>query len=270
MAKKPEILENEDVKKDASIAEDVTPTENTIKEDLAGLFGEDLTEEFKEKVTTLFEAALADRVSTEATRLEEEKVAEIEEIKAELTEQVDTYMTYVVEQWMKENEVAIENSLKNEITESFISGLKDLFVESYIEVPSDKTDIVEELAGQVESLEEDLNAAIAENVEMKKMINEAQMEAILDEVCEGLADTQTEKLKVLAEGISFEDADNYRKKLEIVKESYFADNKKTGTALVAEEQLAVDPDSDDGKAVLKSNDPNVNRYVDAISKSLKK
>jgi hypothetical protein len=269
MAKKPEILENDDVKHDVSI-EESTEVKGAIKEDLANLFGEELTEEFKEKVTTLFEAALADKVSIEAKRLEEEKAAEIEELKAELTEQVDTYMTYVVEQWMKENEVAIESSLKNDITEGFISGLKNLFVESYIEVPADKTDVVEELAGQVESLEADLNEAIAENVEMRKMINEAQMEAILDDVCEGLADTQTEKLKVLAEGISFEDADNYRKKLEIVKESYFADTKKTGTALVAEEQLAVDPDSEDGKAVLKSNDPNVNRYVDAISKSLKK
>ncbi len=260
MAQKPEILENDDSKKDAV----------AVNEDITSIFGEDLTEEFKEKAKTLFEAALNDRVASEVARLEEEKQAEVEALKSELTEQVDTYMNYVVEQWMKENEVAIESSLRNDIAENFISGLKNLFVENYVEVPEDKADLIDDMAEHVVELEDALNEAIAENIEMKKMINEAQMEAIVDEISEGLADTQAEKLKVLIEGIAFEDADSYRKKVEIVKESYFSDKKKAGTSLVAEEQDAIDPDTEDGKAVLKSTDPLVNRYVEAISKSLKK
>jgi hypothetical protein len=268
MAKKPEILENDDVKKDAEVgAQDEV---KTVSEDITSLFGEDLSEEFKDKAKTLFEAALNDRIAAEKQRIEEEKAAEIEALKAELTEQVDTYMSYVVEQWMKENQVAIENSLRNEITENFISGLKTLFTENYVEVPEDKADLIDDMAGHVVELEDKLNEAIAENIEMKKMINEAQMEAILDEISEGLADTQVEKLKVLVEGIAFEDATSYRKKVEIVKENYFSDNKKTGTDLVEDEQAAIDPESDSGKAVLKSNDPNVNRYAEMISKSVKK
>lgn len=266
MAQKPEILENDDAKNDEIVQDEV----KTVNEDITALFGDDLTEEFKEKATTLFEAALNDRVAAEVQRLEEEKQAEIEALKDELTEQVDTYMSYVVEQWMKENEVAIENSLRSEIVENFISGLKTLFVENYVDVPEDKADLINDMAEHVEELEASLNEAISENIEMKKMINEAQMEAIFDDVCEGLADTQAEKLKVLVEGIAFEDADSYRRKVEIVKENYFSDKKKTGTSLVAEEQDAIDPDTESGKAALKSNDPVVNRYVEAISKSLKK
>lgn len=266
MAQKPEILENDDVKNEEIVQDEV----KTVNEDIAALFGDDLTEEFKEKASTLFEAALNDRVAAEVQRLEEEKQAEIEALKDELTEQVDTYMSYVVEQWMKENEVAIENSLRSEIVENFISGLKTLFVENYVDVPEDKADLINDMAEHVEELEASLNEAISENIEMKKMINEAQMEAIFDDVCEGLADTQAEKLKVLVEGIAFEDADSYRRKVEIVKENYFSDKKKTGTSLVAEEQDAIDPDTEAGKVALKSNDPVVNRYVEAISKSLKK
>lgn len=266
MANKPtEIVEN-DLEEVKVVAE---ATDTSIKEDISSLFGEDLTEEFKEKVSTLFEAAIADRLNEEKQRLEEESQAALETHKAELTEQVDTYMNYVVEQWMKDNEVAISSSLRNEVVEGFITGMKDLFVEHYIDVPEDKIDVLEDMAESVETLEAQLNEAIAENVEMKKMINEAQAAATFDEVCEGLADTQAEKLSVLAEGIVFEDVDSYRKKLEIIKESYFADTKKTST--IMSEDIIQDLDSDDdGKSYMKSNDPNVNRYVQAISNSIKK
>lgn len=268
MATKPEILENDDVKKDAEIASD--DGDKTVSEGLLSMFGDELSEEFKEKVTTLFEASLNDRLLAEKTRLQEEKDSEIEALKAELTEQVDTYMTYVVEQWMKENQVAIDNQLRADISENFIAGLKNLFVENYIEVPADKVDLVDDMASHVVELEDKLNEAIAQNIEMKKMINEAQMEAVFDEVSEGLADTQAEKLKVLIEGIAFEDADSYRKKVEIVKENYFSDKKQSGTNIVEDEQPAIDPESDSGKAVLKSTDPIVNKYAEAISKTLKK
>jgi len=268
MATKPEILENDDVATDAEVASE--DGDKTVSEGLLSMFGDELSEEFKEKVTTLFEAAMNDRVASEVQRLQEEKDAEIEALKAELTEQVDTYMTYVVEQWMKENQVAIDNQIRADISENFISGLKNLFVENYIEVPADKIDLVDDMADHVVELEDKLNVAIAENIEMKQMINEAQMEAVFDEVSEGLADTQAEKLKVLIEGISFEDADSYRKKVDIVKENYFSDKKKTGTDILEDEQAAIDPDSDSGKDVLKSTDPIVNRYAEAISKTLKK
>jgi hypothetical protein len=268
MAQKPEILENDDVKKDAEIASE--GDDKTVNEGLLSIFGDDITEEFKEKVSTLFEAAMNDRLTAEKTRLQEEKDSEIAALKAELTEQVDTYMTYVVEQWMKDNQVAIDNQLRADISENFISGLKTLFAENYIEVPEDKINLVDDMASHVVELEDKLNEAIAENIEMKKMINEAQMEAVFDEVSEGLADTQAEKLKVLIEGIAFDDVDSYRKKVEIVKENYFSDKKQTGTNLVEDEQAGIDPESESGKTALKSTDPVVNRYVEAISKTLKK
>jgi hypothetical protein len=268
MATKPEILENDDVENDAENASE--GGDKTVSEGLLSMFGDELSEEFKEKVTTLFEAAMNDRVASEVQRLQEEKDAEIEQLKAELTEQVDTYMTYVVEQWMKENEVAIDNQLRADISENFINGLRNLFVENYIEVPDDKIDLVDDMADHVVELEDKLNEAIAENIEMKQMINEAQMEAVFDDVAEGLADTQAEKLKVLIEGIAFDDVDSYRKKVEIIKENYFSGKKTTGTNIVEDEQAAIDPDSESGKTVLKSNDPVVNKYVEAISKSIKK
>jgi len=268
MATKPEILENDDVENDAENASE--DGDKTVSEGLLSMFGDELSEEFKEKVTTLFEAAMNDRVASEVQRLQEEKDAEIEQLKAELTEQVDTYMTYVVEQWMKENEVAIDNQLRADISENFINGLRNLFVENYIEVPDDKIDLVDDMADHVVELEDKLNEAIAENIEMKQMINEAQMEAVFDDIAEGLADTQAEKLKVLIEGIAFDDVDSYRKKVEIIKENYFSGKKTTGTNIVEDEQAAIDPDSESGRTVLKSNDPVVNKYVEAISKSIKK
>jgi hypothetical protein len=271
--------ENQEIQEAASAEEQSTLVEVDVKDDVAALVsGEDLSEEFKQKAATIFEAAVVNKVKSEIAKIQEQYDAAFEqaiaekeeEIKASLAEDVEKYLDYVVEQWMEQNTVAIESSIRTEISENFIQRMKTLFAESYIEIPDEKADAFAEMADKVAELEESLNEAIADNVEMKRLIDEAQKEAILDEVCEGLADTQVEKLKVLAEGVAFEDAEAYRKKVEIIKESYFADKKKSGTAIVEDEQAAIDPQSEEGSTVVKSSDPVVNRYVDAISKQIKK
>ena len=207
-----------------------------VKEDIEALVqGEELSEEFKSKAATIFEAAVHQKVmevtTTKIEELEEEFQKNLQEeiisFRDELTDKVDGYLNYVVEEWMKENELALEGSLKGEITEEFIGGLKDLFTEHYIEVPDEKVDIVESLYDKVEELEEKLNSQIEDNVKTKDELNEYRKDKILEEVCEDLADTQSEKMKSLVEGVSYEeDADNFENKVKTIKESYFPDQTK--------------------------------------------
>ena len=144
-----------------------------------------------------------------------------------MTDKVDSYLNYVVEEWMRENELALEGSLRSEITEEFIGGLKDLFTEHYIEVPDEKVDIVEGLYDKVEELEEKLNSKIEENVKTKDELNEYRKDKILEEVCEDLADTQAEKMKSLVDGVSYDnDADDFENKVKTIKESYFPNQTK--------------------------------------------
>jgi len=207
-----------------------------VKEDIEALVqGEELSEEFKSKASTIFEAAVHQKVmeviTTKVEELEEEYQKNLQEeivsFRDELTDKVDGYLNYVVEEWMKENELALEGSLKGEITEEFIGGLKDLFTEHYIEVPDEKVDIVESLYDKVEELEEKLNSQIEDNVKTKDELNEYRKDKILEEVCEDLADTQSEKMKSLVEGVSYdEDADNFENKVKTIKESYFPNQTK--------------------------------------------
>jgi len=207
-----------------------------VKEDIEALVqGEELSEEFKSKASTIFEAAVHQKVMEVITikveELEEEYQKNLQEeivsFRDELTDKVDGYLNYVVEEWMKENELALEGSLKGEITEEFIGGLKDLFTEHYIEVPDEKVDIVESLYDKVEELEEKLNSQIEDNVKTKDELNEYRKDKILEEVCEDLADTQSEKMKSLVEGVSYdEDADNFENKVKTIKESYFPNQTK--------------------------------------------
>ena len=188
--------------------------EINVKEDIDALVqGEELSEEFKTKASTIFEAAVHQKVMEVATEkiddLEKEYQSNLQEeiisFRDELTDKVDGYLNYVVEEWMKENELALEGSLRSEITEEFIGGLKELFTDHYIEVPDEKVDIVEGLYDKVEELEEKLNSQIEENVKTKDELNEYRKDKILDEVCEDLADTQTEKMKSLVEGVTYEE-----------------------------------------------------------------
>lgn len=216
-------------------------TLGAVKEDIAAMFsGEDLTEEFKESASTLFEAALTARMNLETVRLEEEFAEalseQVEEVKEEMTTKIDQYLDYVVEQWIEDNKLAIESSLRSEIAENFMEGLRNLFAESYINVPDEKIDVLGELHAQIQELEAKLDESINTTLELQAVIDEATQEATFDEVSEGLAATQVEKLRTLAEGIDFNDAETYAKKLNIIKDKYFAEGKKVvSTGVIAEE-----------------------------------
>ena len=225
-------------------------------------------EEFKEKTAVLFEAAVNARVIAETTRIEEEyEVKLYEEVEAgieTLTEQIDQYLSYCAEQWLADNEVAIESSLRNEITEQFIAGLHNLFQENYMSVPEEQTDVVEALAGKVAELENKLNEQIKDNIELTDVLEQYTKEEILDEVSEGLALTQVEKLRTLSEGVDFDSVDSYKKKLEIIKENYF--KKNTVKTTLTEENYSID---EPGREVVYT-DPSIRSYAQAISRTIKK
>lgn len=252
----------------ASIA---AKTSAAVKEDIDAMFsGEQLSEEFKEKAVTIFEAAVATRVEQIVEEMQAEQEQKIEEQIVQVVEglsaTINEYLDYVVEQWMEENQVAIEHSLRTEVTEGFIEGLRTLFAENYLDVPDEKVDVVEELAAKVEELEAKLNDSINENIELKSVVAESLKDKIFAEVTEGLAATQIEKLRTLAEGVEFGDAETYTKKLQIVKESYFADSKKSSVTVLTEETGLEAEDN----AVAKVVDPTVAKYVSAISRTVKK
>jgi hypothetical protein len=242
----------------------------SMKEDVEEMFtGEELSEEFKDKASTLFEAAVNARAIVEIARLEEEYETRLEEEVASIIEGVEsnlnTYLDYVVENWMKENEVAVESALRNEIMEEFIGGLKNLFAEHYIDMPEEKISVVEELAAKVERLEVALDETINENTELKNALLESERQETVAEIAEGLTLSQSEKFLSLAEGVSFDgDLDVYKKKLSVVKESYFPATKPQASNI--EEETF---EGDVGEKNV-SVDPQVNRYVQAISRTIKK
>jgi hypothetical protein len=240
-----------------------------VKEDIEEMFnGQDLSEEFKDNVATLFEAAVSARLIAEQARLEEEYETKLQEeislFNEELTSKLDTYLDYVVENWMKENEVAIESTLRNELAEEFMEGLKNLFAEHYISVPEEKVDVLEAMAEKVEALESKLDEAISENVELKNFVVENERQGIVESLASDLALTQQEKFSALVEGIEFDgDLDVYAKKLMIVKENYFK-NEATSSSSIEEETFEGEV------AVSKNVDPTVGRYLEAISRTVKK
>lgn len=250
---------------------------NSVKEEMLAVMGDDLSEEFKEKAGVIFEAAITAAINEEKVALEEEyeaKKAELEEsfqaqvteMKSELAEKVDEYLDYVVTEWMAANEVAIESSLRTEITEEFISNLKGLFENSYINVPEAKVDVIDEMAAHIEEIEGKLNNTVAENIELMKKLEESTKDSIFADVSEGLALSQVEKFRALAEGVSYDSAEGFQKKLEIVKEQYFG--QKTAPAVVTlEEETAVELNEE---VVAKPATGPVSRYVSAISKTVKK
>lgn len=241
-----------------------------VKEDVAEMFsGEELSEDFREKASTLFEAAVNARIIAETTRLEEEYEAklneEIESVTTELTEKLDVYLDYVTEQWMKENEVAIETSLRNELVDDFIEGLKNVFAEHYIDVPQEKLDVLEALSEKVAALEEKLDEMISENVELKKISQEVEASKVFDSVSEGLALTQVDRFRTLAEGIDFDgDLTAYEKKLNIIKEAYFTEKTASKAATVLTETF----EGEVSEEVVTT--PEMKRWAQAISRTVKK
>jgi hypothetical protein len=243
---------------------------SAMKEDIEAMFeGQDLSEDFKLTASTLFEAAVNSRIITEVARLEEGYQAALEENYAIFTEEVtsrlDSYLTYVAENWMNENEVAIESTLRNELMEDFIEGLNDLFSEHYISIPKEKTDVLEALADKVSILEEKLSEVIVENTELRQVLVNESAKNVFAEISADLALTQQEKFAELAEGIEFDgDVETFAKKLSIIKETYFNNNESVYSSNIEEETFEVDSPSYNGI------DPSVNRYVQAISRSVKK
>lgn len=221
-----------------------------FKADLDALVSgdESLTEDFQSKAATIFEAAVKSKVVEEIDRLEEQYKVSLEEetatIKADLVEKVDGYLNYVVESWMEENRVAIENGLRMEIAESFMNALKGVFVEHYIDVPESKKDMVDDLVAQVEELEEQLNSATEDNIRLTESVHTLQRSEIIAEASKDLAATEVEKLKGLVENVDFEDAETFIKKVATIKESYFAKPIVTNTEEVIaeeEEEIRVSP-----------------------------
>ena len=248
--------------KDPAVAIDVT-------EDLAALVAADanLSEEFKEKSAILFEAALTSRVAVEKEKLEEQYQSkldeEVEGIRSELVEKIDGYLNYVVEQWMEENEVAVESGLRAEIAESFIDSLKQVFVEHYVEVPEGKADLVDGLASQVEELEEQLQAATEKSVALSESVEKLTREKVVSEATEGMVATEAEKLKSLIEGIDFDSEEGFAKKVSIIKEAHFT-AKKPVSASITEE-------ADDGQSTeQQTTSPRMAAYLSAISRTTKK
>ena len=236
---------------DDTITEEEVETYDIDDDVNALLGGEELSEEFKAKAKTIFETALKTKVAEVRKLLEqqyEEKLGEeIIEAKEALAERVDSYLEYVADEWFTENQLAVENGLKEELTQSFLGGMKSLFEEHYVQIPEDKYDVLESMVEKLDDMESKLNEQIEKNISLNKRLAESGAEGILDEVSEGLASTQKEKLASLAESVEFESENNYREKLETLKQSYFA--QKSSPAVKTEtlsEGLDATPESTTG------------------------
>lgn len=240
-----------------------------VQEDLAALFdGSELTEEFREKATVIFEAAINEKVSGVVASLEEQYEARLTEevgaIEEALVEKIDSYLDYVVEQWVEENKLAIESGIKTEVVESFMEGLKGLFTEHYVDAPQEKLDILAQTANEVEELKQKLSASINENIELSEKLETAEAEKAFTEVSEGLAATQVEKLRTLAEGLEYADVSSFKKKLGMIKESYFTAKKVESKA-----QQQLNEEVAPAQAE-KAVDPVMGKYAAAISRSVQK
>ena len=245
-----------------------------MKEEILGLFsGSDLSEEFKDKASTLFEAAVNARVNKEVDRLNEEFDALVEEGLAEAVEdlvgRIDDYLGYVAEEWMEENALALESGLRSEMTESFMHGLKNLFTNHYVDLPEEATDVVEELAARVVELEDAINETVEYNIELKNNLTEMECVAALNDLCESLTDTQKSRVVELAEGISYDSSAEFTKKLSIIAESVVP-----GSVRGNVDQLTEDTIETGGQRYNRSTDdeinPDMQMYAAAISKIVKK
>ena len=246
-------------------------TFQSYHEDIDALMqGEELSEEFKDKAATIFEAAVVARATPiveeiQAELMEQFEVA-LEEVKEEMAAKVDDYLNYMVQEWMSDNELAIETGLKTEITEEFIEGLRNLFVEHYIDIPTEKVDIVEEMTSKLEELEDALNEQINKGIELSKELNEQKKIEAIYTACEGLSQTQVEKLKALAEGVEFTTEEEFADKLSTLKESYFKAEVKVADSSALDDEVTIEEE------VKKTSfaDPSMELYAKTISQTLVK
>ena len=240
--------------------------------DLSPIFGDDLSEEFKEKATSIFEAAVIARVNSEMDKvtssLEEKYAADVADYKEGIVEKIDSYLNYVVENYIRDNELAIENGLRTEIAEDFMAGLKVLFKEHYIEVPEEKYDVIGELQAKAEELEAKLDEAIGHNVDLNKEVTSLKRIAVVEELSKDLADTEAAKLGKLLEGVDFENEDLYREKVSVIKENYFPKKQLTESKQTSQVQQTLIEDN--GSTPDYTGDTVVNAYAQALSRSIKR
>ena len=252
--------ETEEVVAEQEVAEE---TPYNIDDDVNALLGgEDLSEEFKAKAKTIFEAALNSKVAEVKGALEEQFSAQLEERvleeKTALSERVDSYLEYVADEWFTENQLAVEGGLKEELTESFLGGMKSLFEEHYVSIPDDKYDVLESMVEKLDDMESKLNEQIEKNIGLNKRLAESVADGILESVSDGLAATQKEKLASLSESVEFASEEEYREKLEVLKESYFPGNAPTSKS----ETLSEGVDNSEGS---ESHSASMSAYLKTLS-----
>ena len=238
-----------------------------VSEDIDAMLADsDFSDDFKDKITTIFSAAVGAKVAQETARIEEEVEArfetEIDEAKDEIATQVDEYLSYATEEWMKDNEVAIVSEIRADVAESFFEGLKTLFAEHYVELPDEKVDVVAEMSQKVDELEEKLDEVLTQNAELVKENTVFKVEETFAKVVDGLADTEVEKMRTFAEGIDFSDENDFQSKMEVVRENYFPTKQPES---VVDEDLE-DPEEDN--VVIK--DQTMSAYSDAIRRTIRK
>ena len=266
-----ESADEDDADDDAAedVVEEEAETEDEmiidVKDDVDALVnGEDLSEEFKTKAATIFEAAIVSRVKSEVAKLQEGFDAKLEEAKAEnkeaLVEKVDGYLNYVVEQWIKNNELALEHGIKSEILEGFVSGLKGLFEEHYIDIPEEKFDVLGSMEQENEELKAKLDEQVAANVELTQTINDAKRSDILKDASGTMTETEKEKFFGLAEELSFEDEETFTKKVQTIRENYFTGKSSTNVESVVSDS----PVEDLTEEVAKPLDPKMAKYLNAL------
>ena len=239
--------------------------------DISTIFGDDLSEEFKNKASSIFEAAVIAKVNDEMERvteaLEERYATEFEEYKESMVERVDAYLNYVVENYMEENKLAVENGLRTEIAEDFMTGLKDLFKEHYIEVPEEKYDVIGELQSKVTDLEESLDRQLEQNVGLHTQVSSLKKHLIISEMSDDLADTQVNKLTKLLAGVEFENEEIYMEKVAVIKENYFPNNANKESVTISQTQPLMEDTS--VQEDFDSNDV-VSSYAKALTRTIKR
>ena len=243
-----------------------------VSEDIAAAFsGSDLSEEFKAQATEIFETAVVSAVNMKlaemAEQAEEEHAEEMQSIEESLTTKIDEYLDYVVEQWMEENKLAVESGLRSEVTENFLSGLRNLFAENWIDIPEEKVEVVEELAGEVEHLTANLDEEMQKNIELKKQVEKFEREIAFVDVSEGLTEMQIAKFESLAEAVDYEDSESYKERLETIRASFFESRSQN----VTEDRTTLDEEFIETSEISeKKLEPNMQVYSAAISRSVKK
>ena len=260
-----EVVAEEEVAEEEVIELPEITDEVDIDDDVNALLGgQELSEEFREKAKTIFEAALKSKVTElrEAmeAHYEAKLVEEVEGMKDELIERVDSYLEYVADEWLQENALEVERGLRTEMTESFLEGMRGLFEDHYVSIPEDKYDVVENMVDKLDEMESKLNEQIEKNIAITKSLSEATGGNILSDVSEGLSSTQKEKLASLAEGVEFESEESYKEKLETLKESYFKAAPKRSDSEVLNEEAAVSETTSNAMSA----------YIQALSHATKK